>query len=552
MVKLIKKKKKAGSLVRRSDCYDLNGLMGEAIRCHQSGKLDDAEVLYRRIIENDSGDAGISGAHNNLANILKARDNVSEAIEHYQKAISLNPGIAETHYNLGSSFYRLGNFDKSIQQYMKAISIKPSFAEAYSDLGNSLKMLGKFKEAVEKYQEAISIKPDLAVAYNNLGDAYKELGLYEKAVEQCQKAVELMPDSGEVHVNLGNVLLKQGEIQDSILHYQKAIDMAPDYADAHYNKSLALLLTGNFDEGWKEYEWRFRSGEIALDIGFKDSGLPVWDGSCLEDKTIIIQSEQGAGDSVQFARYIPIVRSRCKKVIFECDKSLLRLFKGCDGVDTIVEKPFAQDDNEVPDVSVPLMSLPGMFKTNISTISSDVPYIKVAPEIITKWKSIISSELFKVGIVWAGSPDHKNDRNRSCSLTDFAPLLNVPGVDYYSLQKGNGSEHLSDPSIGINIMDLGNKLDDYYDTAAAIMNLDLVISVDTSAVHLAGALGKSVWTLLPYSPDWRWMLDRHDSPWYPTMRLFRQTGSGDWQGVFELVAEELKQIIEGSVITDKY
>ncbi len=389
----------------------------------------------------------------------------------------------------------------------------------------------------------MTLNPDFAEAFNNLGDAYKEQGRLEEAVEQCNRALILKPDSEELHLNLGNVLLAQGDVKGALSAYQRAITLNSDYADAHYNKSLVLLLTGEFEEGWQEYEWRFKSPEIAVDIGSKDLDIPLWDGSDLGDKTVLILSEQGIGDAIQFARYIPMVKERCARVVFECPEGLERLFEGFGDIDCLTPKPYKKEGGHFPDARIYLLSLP-RISIEAGSSPAGVPYLKASDDNVNRWKLIISGHRMKIGIVWAGNPAHGNDRNRSCRLSDFARLSRLSGIDWYSLQKDHGKEQIRDMPDGMNIIDLGGELADFHDTAGVITNLDLVISVDTAVVHLAGALGKPVWTLLPFVPDWRWMLDQEDTPWYPTMTLFRQTEKGDWQSVFDQVADRLETCLK--------
>ncbi|HDH06704.1 MAG TPA: tetratricopeptide repeat protein [Nitrospirae bacterium] len=478
-------------------------------------------------------------AINNLANLLKDQGELDEAIVYYRKAITLKPDLAEAYFNLGNAFKESDKFDDAVEQYYKAISINPDFADVHNNLGNVLKKKRMYDEAVKHYNRAINLNPGLAEAYNNLGDAYKELGKFDEAVELSQKAVHIKPDFDMAYVNLGNIFLAQGNFSGAVEQYQKAIDLSPDLPDAHFNKGLVLLMKGELEEGWKEYQWRFKSTEISQQIGYRDLGIPVWDGSPLEGRTILIKSEQGIGDQIQFARYIPLVKARGGRVLFECHKELMLLFEGYKGIDKLLERPYSSDCGEIPDVCIQLLDLPGIFGTNVNTIFADVPYLKVGYDKNDKWKSRIDGELFKVGLVWAGNSAHTNDRNRSCKLSDFAPLASIPGIAFFSLQKDGMSEN----GNSLQVADLGKNLGDFCDTAAIIENLDIVISVDTSVAHLAGALGKPVWTLLPFIPDWRWMLDREDTPWYPTMRLFRQPKHGDWKSVFNKIAKELEEYL---------
>jgi tetratricopeptide (TPR) repeat protein len=481
---------------------------------------------------------------NNLANLLKKLGRTDEAVIHYKKAISLDPGVSETYFNLADALKDLDMFDDAIEQYRQAISIRPDFAEAYSDLGNILKKIKKYDEAIENYRKAISLKPDFAEAYNNLSDTYRVLGKFSESVDLGLKAIQVKPDFESAYVNLGNIYLAQGNYNASIEQYQKAIEIRPNYPDAHYNMGLLLLLMGEFEEGWKEYGWRFKSKEIADQIGYRDLGIPVWNGTPLNGRTILIMSEQGFGDQIQFARYIPLIKEMGGRVLFECHKELMPLFESFEGIDRLLEKPYNSDSGENTDVCVQLLNLPGIFGAKLDNMLADVPYLKADPGSADKWESRFNRASIKIGIVWAGNPKHSNEGNRSCKLSDFTLLSSIPDVELFSLQKdgmnGNYESHLS----AMKVIDLGKEIGDFNDTASIIEKLDLVISVDTSVAHLAGSLGRPVWTLLPFIPDWRWMLDREDTPWYPTMKLFRQREPGDWEDVLNRVTVKLLNYIK--------
>ncbi|NOZ67881.1 MAG: tetratricopeptide repeat protein [Deferribacteres bacterium] len=478
-------------------------------------------------------------AVNNLANLLKGEGRLDEAIVHYRRAIGLQPDIAETHFNLGNALKETGDLQEAEEYYRNAISINPDFAEAHNNLANILKKQRKYDEASAHYHKAVSINPDFADAYANLGDTCREQGAFKEAVRHCRKAIGLNPDSEQAYINLGNTFLDKGDLQKAEEQYNKAIALKPDSADAHYNRGLVLLMKGEFEEGWKEYKWRFKSAEISGDIGYRGTEIPEWDGSPLNGRTVLISSEQGAGDHIQFVRYIPLVKAAGGRVIYECSRSLIRLFENFKGIDVLSESPYDHGRGGKPDVCISLLNLPAVFGTTIDRIPADIPYLSVDRYAAEQWKHRINSRAFKVGLVWAGNPEHRNDRNRSCRLRDFEPLAALPGIEFFSLQKGVTGDS---PPASLHLVDITKYLGDFHDTAAVIENLDLVISVDTAVAHLAGALGRPVWTLLPFVPDWRWMLKREDTPWYPTMRLFRQERHGEWAPVMKKVAGELEKI----------
>ncbi|ODS30036.1 MAG: peptidase, partial [Candidatus Scalindua rubra] len=506
--------------------------LGNALK--EQRKLEEAVTSYRRAIELKPNDAEI---YSNLGNTLRVQGKLDDAVTCYRQAAALKPNNAELHSNLGAALQELGRFDEAILSCKQAIVLKPNYAMAYSNLGSVLQELGKLDEAVASYKKAIALKPDYAEAHNNLGTSFLEQGKLNEAKTNFNQAISLRPDYAEAHNNLGTVLQESGRPEEAILSYKQATILKPDYASAHLNRSFALLLTENFKEGWQEYEWRLHiKGHVS-----KTSRQPMWDGKPLNDKSVLIQTEQGFGDTIQFVRYLPMVKAQGGRVIFECPQNFLRLLKNCAGIDKIIEKSSTSKLSAQFDVHVPLLSLPGIFCTTLDSIPSDVPYITVDPGLVEQWRLRFGHDNnFKVGIVWAGIPTHRYVyHKRSCSLADLATLAEIPELSFYSLQKGPASVEANNPPKGMKIINLENDLNDFADTAAAITNLDLVISVDTAVAHLTGAIGKPVWTLLHSAPDWRWLLNRDDSPWYPSMRLFRQSKPNDWTGVFEQVKKSL-------------
>lgn len=538
-----------------------------AIALQDQRKLDEAKESYCKAI---SLVPDYAEAHYNLANVFKEQGRLDEAIKSYRQAITLIPDYAEALSNLGNVLQEQGKLDEAIASFRQSTEVKPDYIEAYCNLGNALKEQDKLDEAVTIYNRAIAInpqyadihynlgnalseqnrpdeaivsysraielKPDYAEAYCNLGNVYQEQDKLDEAVEKYRQAIEFKPDYVIAHNNLGTILQGLGKFDEAITSYDKAIEIKQDYAEAHMNRSLIHLLIEKFQQGWSEYEWRLRTKTHSL----RDFNQPKWDGSPLDGKSILVHSEQGLGDNIQFVRYLPMVKAKGGHVIFECRKDLFHLLKNCSGFDEIIE----QTPHSIPsvqfDLQVPLLSLPGIFDTKLDTIPSDTPYIPVDSNFVTQWSSRLDhNDTYKVGIVWAGSPTNKLGRNRSCSLSDFAPLAEIPDITFYSLQKGPAALEANNPPKGMKIINLGNELNDFTDTAAAIENLDLVISVDTAIVHLAGAIGKPIWALLHLVPTWRWLLQGDDTPWYPGMRLFRKTQLNDWTGVFKQVKKAL-------------
>ena len=538
-----------------------------AIVLQEQGKLDEAKESYCKAI---SLVPDYAEAHYNLANVLKEQGRLDEAIKSYEQAITLIPDYSEALCNLGNVLQEQGKPDEAIANFRQVIEIKPDYVEAYCNLGNALKEQDKLDEAVTIYNRAIAVNPqyanvhynlgnalreqnrpdeaivsysraieikqDYAEAYCNLGNVFQEQGKLDEAVERYRQAIEFKPNYALAHNNLGTMLQGLGQFDEAITSYDQAIEIKQDYAEAHMNRSLILLLTKNFQKGWSEYEWRLRTKIHSL----RDFNQPKWDGSPLGGKSILVHAEQGLGDNIQFVRYLPMVKAKGGNVIFECQKDLFHLLKSCSGFDEIIEQIPHSKPSVQFDLQVPLLSLPGIFDTKLDTIPSDAPYISVDSNLVTQWCTRLGhNNTYKIGIVWAGSPTNKLGRNRTCSLSDFAPIAEIPDLTFYSLQKGPASLEANNPPKGMKIINLENELNNFTDTAAVIANLDLVISVDTAVVHLAGAIGKPVWTLLHFVPTWRWLLKRDDTPWYPGMRLFRQTQLNDWTGAFKQVKKAL-------------
>ncbi len=503
----------------------------------EMGRVDDAVGCYHRALELKPAYAL---AHSNLGMALQELGELNEAVECCLKASQLAPDSEVLQNNLGTALKGLRQFNDAAECYRNAIALKPDYAEAHNNLGTISLEQKEFHKAVDCYKRAIELKPDYAMAYSNLGMVWRELGKLDASIESCSRAIKVDPNCAEAHNNIGTSLQERGQLDEAIISYKRAISLKPDYALAHMNNAIALLLAGNFKDGWQEYEWRLHIRRHISETPEKT----LWDGLCLSGKSILVYVEQGFGDTIQFARYLPMVRARGGRVVLECQKELIRLLRGFSGIDELIEYTPVRKSVAPFDVHVPLLSLPGIFGTTLETVPADIPYIKVDSTLSMEWyKKFNKNKDLKVGIVWSGNPENANDRNRSCSLTDFAVLGDIPGTTFYTLQKGAAAVEASHPPEGMVIVNLEKDLRDFVDTAAVIANLDLVISIDTAVVHLAGAMGKRVWNLLPFTPAWRWLQYRDVSPWYPTMRLFRQSHPNDWLGLFQLVKRELSEFL---------
>lgn len=568
-------------------------IMNEAVGHQQAGRHDEAVASYRRLLQADPGQAevyvnigialraqGRSGeaiacykqaiqlkpefveAYYNLANVLKEQGRLAEAIEYYEQAVRLRPDFPQARYNLANALRSCGRLTEAIDNYNMAIRLKGDYAVAHVNLAMTLKDLGRTDEAVESYKQAIRIKPDYSGAHNNLGIAFKKLGRLDEAIESYTEAIRLSPDYAEAHNNMGIALHARGEHDEALESCERAIELKPDYAQAHWNRSLVLLLNGRFEEGWDEYRWRRKTNLAAFAYPHK-LDKPLWNGEPFVGKRLLIHYEQGLGDNLQFIRYLPMVKQLGGTVIYETPKSMYRLLTSFEAIDELVQaSPGAPPEVEF-DAYASLMDLPGIFGTTLDTIPADVPYIHADPERVALWRKRGLARFgdafspkgafpffpngLKVGLVWGGRPTGRNEvlslQHRSCGLEQFAPLADVPGVVLYGLQKGPPAAQVGRLPRQILAGNLGEQFEDFCDTAAAVENLDLVISIDTSVAHLAGAMGRPVWLLLKTDADWRWLLDRSDSPWYPTMRLYRQRRAGDWAEVLDRVAAELSRLV---------
>ncbi len=508
-----------------------------ATKLHDEGKLSAAERLYREILQVNPRQALV---WQNLGLIARQRGQAASAIEWISRAILIDGAQPSFHNNLGAVLQSQSRLADAIASYSRAIALKSDYAEAHCNLGSAHKDQGRTDEAMACYSRALQINPKLAEAHFNLGVIHQSLGELAQAAECYQTAIGLKAGYWQALNNLGTVYKLEGRFNEALVCYEASLASGHDPAEAHRNRALLRLLTGDYAQGWPEYEWRFRV-EGAPRVTFPQ---PRWDGRPLDQGTLLLKAEQGLGDTIQFIRYAPLVRQRASsKVILHCAASLQALLQGVEGIDRFAAEAL---DRETFDCYAPLMSLPGMFGTQVETIPAAIPYLTAEPARVARWRSQVGATPgLKVGIAWQGNPGYAADSQRSVPLEHFVPLSNCPGVRLYSLQKYHGCDQLALLAERLPIVDLGPSLDldaAFVDTAAVMVTLDLVVTSDSAMAHLAGALGVKVWVALPNVPDWRWLLDRDDSPWYPTMRLFRQSQPGDWPGVFERIAHELNEL----------
>ncbi|AFY72066.1 Tetratricopeptide TPR_2 repeat-containing protein (plasmid) [Thalassoporum mexicanum PCC 7367] len=411
--------------------------------------------------------------------------------------------------------------------------------ETYFNLGNQAYYKNKKTEAKQYYRQCLQLKPDWLNALYNIGVVCTELEQWPEATKYLGQVIAIKPDHAHAYNYLGIIARRQNQLIEAVLQFQTAIAIKYQFPDAHFNLGMTLLQMGRLIAGFAESEWRWQTDRFTP----LNCPQPQWQGEDISQQSILVHTEQGAGDAIQFIRYMPLLIPRCKQVILCCPDHLVALFKPIAGIAQIYTAgaiPLSEFSTFAP-----LMSLPHLLRTTLNTIPNQVPYLDIEPDRKEKMAALFSKSNSnpKVGIVWAGSPTHTDDRNRSCTLRDLLPILELANLNFYSLQKGPQETELNQLPDAVQINDLSPHIHDYMDTAAAIDHLDLVIGVDTSVVHLAGALGKSVWVMLSHSPDWRWLLDRSDTPWYPTMRLFRQSQPRHWQDVVEAIVENLTSII---------
>lgn len=463
------------------------------------------------------------------------------AVAIYQAILSRQPDHPDALNLLGVAASQNGKYDAALDLIGRAVALNPAAAVYHCNLGQVLAAMGRTDQAIAAYRRSLQLNADLPQAHYNLGNALRASGKPADAVEAYQRAVKLRQNYFDAHNNLGATFLEANELEQAAAANRQALTISPESAAAHFNLGLSLLAHGDLAEGWEHYDWRRRLPE--LDAGCQQFSQPQWRGELLNGRTIFLHHEQGLGDSIQFVRYLPLVAQRGRKVILQSQPELSRLFGQIPGIEQIV--PTGQLPLPRFDAQCSLVSLPLAFGTTIETIPATVPYLRADDEAASRWRERIADapeRLLKVGLVWAGKPTKKNDHLRSLPLGAFAALAKIEGVRWFSLQKGAAAHAAREQPQILNLVDHTSELHDFAETAALVANLDLVISVDTATAHLAGAMGKRVWVLLPFVPDWRWMLDRTDSPWYPTMRLFRQTHPGDWSAPLGEVAEALREL----------
>jgi len=574
----------------------------EGLALHLAGRLPEAAAVYERVVAGDPSNADalhylgviasqqgdqerslelISRAialkpdqpkfHNNLGVALRELKRLPEAQAAFSRAIALNPALNDARNNSASLLMLLGRTAEAIALYRELLAAQPDFADGWNQLGVAFKETKSPDEAARCFREVIRLAPKSMIGHVNLASALNDLKRHWEAESASRAALGLQPDEPNALANLAAALLGQfraaeslavaesllrlkpddsashlavalathslGDCDRALAAFTHVTTLKPDHASAHFCRANILLLQGRLAEGFAEYEWRSRVPQMSH--LHKALPRPRWKGEPLGGRRILVHAEQGAGDTFNLMRYLPLVAARGGSVLFQCQDNLTRLLNRTRGATAVF------GESEAPpayDVEVPLMSLPFIFGTTLETIPEQPPLTPHAGRVV----ALPETGSIKVGLVWAGNPTHSNDRNRSMALPLFEPVLAMEGIDFFSLQVGPQSADRNQLPQPDQLKDLSGQLEDYTTTASVIQQLDLVLCVDTSVVHLAGVLGRPVWTLLPFVPDWRWLLGREDSPWYPTMRLFRQRREGDWPEVIQRVKTEL-QILRGGL-----
>jgi tetratricopeptide (TPR) repeat protein len=581
---------------------ELIKMVQDGLADHLAGRTDRAEQLYRRVLAIEPANAD---ALHLLGVLLAQRGQYAEALGLLQQAATVMPGIAEFHRHVADVHAMLNQQANALAAYQRAaqlnprdgnalygaaraaaglardaeartflerfVQLDPNQAPAWADLGVILTRLGAIETAIQALERSLAIDGNSAHALTAYGDALRIAGHADQAYEPARRGAELQTSEAWPQIAYGNVLQVLARFDEAVAQYEKALALAPMHFDAlnnlgltrlkmgepvaamevwdramqkyadnpnlRANRSLGMLTLGQLQQGFAEYESRFKS--LAAKA-LPRHPAPRWQGEDLTGKTIVLKSEQGLGDTIQFARYIPMVAKRGARVIVACPAEIAELIQTIDGV---AEVRAPGDAEPVFGYWSPMASLPHLFGTKLENIPAQAPYVLADAARIAAWRNQLGDDSrLKVGIVWAGSAMHQNDRARSCRLEEFLPLARIETVRLYSLQKGKPADALKSLPAGVEIVGLGEQLNSFSDTAALLEVLDLVISVDTSLVHLAGALARPVWTVISRGADWRWMMDREDTPWYLTMRLFRQLRMHDWAGVFARVEWELREL----------
>jgi tetratricopeptide (TPR) repeat protein len=504
---------------------------------HELKRFAEALASYDRVVElrPDYAEALF-----NRANTLHELKRFEEALASYDRAIELRPDYAEAFLNRGNTLHELKRFEEALTSYDRLLKLRPGYAEPLLNRGNTLYELRRFEEALASYDRLLKLRPDYAEALLNRGNTLHELKRFEEALASYDRLLKLQPDYAEALSNRGNTLQAMKRFEEALASYDRAVNVRPGYAEALANEGVCRLLIGDFDRGWEKYESRWETKQLRT---VKRSFVqPLWTGrDDVRGKIILLYADQGLGDTIQFCRYVPLVAERGVRVILEVQRPLQELMTTLISGAQIVSRGDPLPDF---DMHCPLLSLPLAFGTRLETIPSTALYQRVSPQALAHWDARFASRKHRVriGLAWSGNPANTNDHNRSIGLISLLSFLDIDAT-FVSLQKDVRPDDATVLRNQSDLLHFGDQLETFADTAALISTLDLVISVDTSVVHLAGALAKPVWLMLPFIPNWCWLLDREDSPWYPTVRLFRQDETRAWDSVIARVGAALHDFV---------
>jgi len=516
----------------------------------KNGEEQKAIKYYKTLLQYERT---FSIIHFNLGKLYTKNEKNQEAVYHFKKAIETNPQNVNAYTFLGVHLRdKMGKYEESTQYLKKAVKLSPKYFDANLQLGKTYHDMGKFKQALKYHKRAVHLSPKSIFPYLNIAYTYNKIGKLETAVTLYKKVIAMDPQCSNAYYNLGYTLKILGRLPEAIKSLDKAIELRPDYLDAHIARSQSKIALQNFDEGWDEYEWRWGLFGIDQHKYKRD----MWDGSDIKGKTILLRTEQGLGDTMQFVRLVKNIKEMgAAKVICKVQKPLVKLLSGCDFIDKVI---YDIKDAGKCDCHAQLMSLPRILKIQPDAIPAQMPYFKADPTLEKEWaKKLSKDKNFKVGICWHVDPVHEKDKSpwslRSVNIEQFEPLAKLKNVTFYSLQKLDDYKKLENIPQGMNLQNFGPDFDkkhgSFMDSAAIIKSLDLVITVDTCVAHLAGALNKPVWMLLPYSPDCRWYLKTSKTPWYPTMKLFRQSKPRNWDEPINKIALELGEKIKKNKVS---
>jgi tetratricopeptide (TPR) repeat protein len=513
---------------------DSEARLHDAAAARRAGALESAREACQAVLDAHADNA----AALNLMAEIATDANDADAAAWAQRAISAAPAAAAPRYTLGRIYEAQGNLDEAEVAYREAIRLAPDHAKAHNNLGCLFHLRGRLDEALACYRRALELDPVLPEANQNFGSIVRDPKALEHAIAGYRGQVAANRHDALAFNHLGNTLREAGRYPEALEALGNAVRLDASLAEAHFSRSFVLLLTGNYLDGWREYEWRWRT--LAYSAPARRFRQPMWDGRHVPGRTLLLHAEQGLGDTLQFARYAPLVAANCDAVVLECQPELKTLMQSVAGIRQVVAQGEA-----LPafDFHLPLMSLPAVFRTTLESVPWQGRYVHPPADKVREWRAVAgASRRIKVGLAWAGRPEQWDDRKRSLSFAALAPLARARNAEFFSLQIGPAAAQAAAPPPGMALRDFTGRIRDFSDTAGLVAALDLVITADTSVAHLGGAMDVPTWVLVAHAPDWRYHLGREDNPWYPRMRLFRQDRDGDWSAPVRRAADELARL----------